>query len=111
MGDAAGSGLPGLLVIGAPKAGTTTLARWWDAHPQGFTAPEKEVGFFWPNAARGLDWYRSRFAAAHPGQVLCDASPGYMYFDDALDRIRDWLPDPRLVLVLREPVSRIRSHW
>jgi hypothetical protein len=103
--------LPGLLLLGAPKCGTTTLAAWWDAHPQGFTAPEKEVGFFTVEWERGLDWYRSRFAAAEPGQVGCDASPGYLYDERALDRIAQVLPDARLVVVLREPVSRVWSHW
>lgn len=103
--------LPGLLLLGAPKCGTSTLAAWWHAHPQGYTAPRKEVGFFWPDFDRGLDWYRQEFAGAAPGQVTCDASPGYMYFDSALDNIRATLPDARLALVLREPVSRVWSHW
>jgi hypothetical protein len=103
--------LPGLLLLGAPKSGTTTLAGWWDEHPQGFTAPEKEVGFFTVEWFRGLEWYRSRFAGAAPGQVACDASPGYMYDPRALDRIAEVLPDARLAVVLREPVSRVWSHW
>jgi hypothetical protein len=103
--------LPGLLLLGAPKCGTSTLAAWWDAHPQGYTARRKEVGFFTVEWERGLDWYRQQFAGAQPGQVTCDASPGYMYFDEALDRIKADLPDARLALVLREPVSRVWSHW
>jgi hypothetical protein len=103
--------LPGLLLLGAPKCGTTTLAAWWDQQPAGFTAPEKEVGFFTVEWDRGLGWYRSRFSGASPGQVTCDASPGYLYDDQALDRIADVLPDARLAVVLREPVSRVWSHW
>lgn len=103
--------LPGLLLLGAPKCGTTTLAAWWDEHPLGYTAPEKEVGFFTAEWYRGLDWYRSRFAGAQPGQVTCDASPGYMYDGHALDRIADVLPDARLAVILREPVARVWSHW
>ncbi|MDP9181934.1 MAG: sulfotransferase, partial [Actinomycetota bacterium] len=103
--------LPGLLVLGAPKCGTSTLAAWWDAHPQGYTAPGKEVGFFTPYWSRGLDWYRDQFAGAAPGQVTCDASPGYLYSPEALDRIAQVLPDARLAVVLREPVSRVWSHW
>ena len=103
--------LPGLLLLGAPKCGTTTLAAWWDQHPQGFTAPEKEVGFFTVEWDRGLDWYRSRFADAQPGQVTCDASPGYLYDVPALDRIAATLPDARLAVILREPVARVWSHW
>jgi hypothetical protein len=103
--------LPGLLLLGAPKAGTSTLAAWWDAHPQGYTARRKEVGFFTVEWERGPDWYREQFADARPGQVTCDASPGYMYDTTALDRIKDVLPEARLAMVLREPVSRVWSHW
>ena len=103
--------LPSLLVLGAPKAGTTSLAAWWDHHPQGYTAPEKEVGFFTVHFDRGLPWYRSRFAAAGPDQHGCDASPGYLYDDTALDRIATTILDARLLVVLREPVSRVWSHW
>lgn len=105
------SHLPGLLLLGAPKSGTTTLARWWDEQPKGYTAPAKEVGFFTVEWHRGLDWYAGNFAGAEPGQVTCDASPGYMYEPRALDRIAQVLPAARLAVVLREPVSRIWSHW
>lgn len=103
--------LPGLLLVGAPKSGTTTLAAWWDEHPQGFTAPGKEVGFFTVEWARGLDWYAEQFAGARAGQVTCDASPGYMYDEVALGRIAQVLPAARVALILREPVSRVWSHW
>lgn len=103
--------VPGLLLLGAPKSGTTTLAAWWDQQPRGFTAPEKEVGFFTVEWERGLDWYRSRFAAAGPHHITCDASPGYMYEAEALDRIAHTLPDARLAVVLRNPVERAWSHW
>jgi hypothetical protein len=103
--------LPGLVLLGAPKCGTTTLSAWWDQQPQGFTAPEKEVGFFTVEWERGLPWYASRFAGAAPGQVTCDASPGYLYDDVALDRIAATLPDARLAVILREPTSRVWSHW
>ena len=103
--------LPGLLLVGAPKSGTTTLAAWWDQQPQGYTAPAKEVGFFTAEWHRGIDWYAEQFAGARPGQVTCDASPGYMYDETALARIAGVLPEARVAVVLREPVSRAWSHW
>lgn len=103
--------LPGFLILGAPKAGTTTLAAWWDQHPQGYTAPEKEVEFYSSHYDRGLDWYAGRFAGAQPGQIGCDGSPHYLYDDASLDRIAATLPEVRLLVVLREPVARAWSHW
>lgn len=108
---AANPQLPGLLLLGAPKCGTTTLASWWDQQPLGYTAPGKEVGFFTVEWDRGLQWYRDCFSGAAPGQVTCDASPGYMYEARALDRIAQVLPEARLAVVLRDPVARVWSHW
>lgn len=105
------SDLPGLLLLGAPKCGTTTLAQWWHEQPRGFTAPEKEVGFFTVEWWRGVDWYRGRFTGLTGDQVGCDASPGYLYEPRALDRIAQLLPSARLAVVLREPVARVWSHW
>lgn len=69
------------------------------------------MGFFTVEWERGLPWYLSRFAAAGPGQVTCDASPGYMYEPAALDRIAEVLPHARVAVVLRDPVQRVWSHW
>lgn len=103
--------LPTFLIIGAPKAGTTSLASYLDAHPDVFVAEEKEVHFFDRQFHRGLGWYGGRFAAAGATPALGDASPTYMYSDGALDRIAETLPDARLVAVLRNPVDRAYSHY
>ncbi|HEX4868675.1 MAG TPA: sulfotransferase [Acidimicrobiales bacterium] len=103
--------LPRLLIIGAPKAGTTTLAAWWDLHPLGFTAPDKEVQYFNVYHERGQAWYRRQFRGMGSAQVGCDASPGYLYVPHALTRIRREIPEARLVAVLREPATRVWSHW
>jgi hypothetical protein len=103
--------LPSLLVLGAPKAGTTTLAAWWAAHPRGFVPPEKEVRYFNEHHERGQAWYRSRFAGMGDDQVGCDATPVYLYAAHALDRIAEEVPGARLVVLLREPVARMWSQW
>lgn len=103
--------LPGALVLGAPKAGTTTLARWLEAHPGAHLAPEKEVSYFDLHHRRGEAWYRSRFAGARPGQVGVEATPAYLYVPAALDRAAALLPDARLVVLLREPADRVWSHY
>lgn len=103
--------LPSGLVLGAPKAGTTTLARWLEAHPGVHLAPEKEVSYFDLHHERGVDWYRSRFAGATTGQVGVEATPAYLYVPAALDRAAALLPDARLVVLLREPADRVWSHY
>lgn len=102
--------LPDWLILGAPKAGTTTLADWLRQHPDAFVSADKEPGFFDAAFDRGLAWYASHFVDAGVHQQVGEATPAYLYYDDALDRIATTLPDVRLAVILREPVSRAWSH-
>ena len=107
---------PNFLVIGAHKAGTTTLFAHLDAHPQVFVPAQKEVHFFcdleW---SRGVGWYESLFAGAGGAAAVGEASPGYSWwpvFDHVPARIASTLgPDVRLVYILRHPVERLISHY
>lgn len=108
--------LPSFLVIGAMKAGTSSLHRYLAAHPQVFMSTPKELNFFVAerNWTRGLDWYRSHFVNAPADAVAGESSPSYsMYplFDGVPQRIAEVLPGARLVYVLRDPIERIRSHY
>lgn len=107
----AGGRLPDFVIVGAPKAGTTSLARWLGEHPGAFIAPEKEVRYFNLHHDRGQDWYRSRFAEARPGQLAGEATPGYLYDDAALQRIQAEVPDATLLVLLRDPVARAWSQY
>lgn len=112
MTGPAGAGpFPTFLIIGAPKAGTTSLAAYLAEHPDVFIAPEKEVHFFNRNFDKGTDWYRSRFADARGQKAIGEASPTYMYLPHALDRIAETLPDVRLIAILRNPIDRAYSHY
>lgn len=103
--------LPNFLLIGAPKAGTSALAAYLEAHPEVFMAPEKEIHFFDEHYARGLDWYESRFAGVRGERAVGEATPTYMYLDDALSRMTEHLPEVRLLVLLRNPVDRAYSHY
>ena len=102
---------PDVLVVGAQKSGTTTVHAWLRDYPQVFTATPKELHYFDLHQDRGPDWYRGRFAGVGPTQLAAEATPSYMYFEDAVRRIAQDLPDARLVVVLRDPVSRAYSHY
>ena len=71
--------LPNFLVIGAMKAGTTSLFHYLRDHPQVFLPEEKELYFFTEedNWHRGLEWYRSRFRGAGDAKAVGEASVGY----------------------------------
>lgn len=103
--------LPNFLIIGAPKAGSSTLAAYLAVHPHVFVAPEKEVHFFDDNFHRGLDWYRGRFAEVRGELAIGDATPTYMYSDEAIERMARLLPNAKLIVILRNPVERAYSHY
>ncbi len=127
----------GFLVIGAQKAGTTSLFEYMRRHPQIHMPAEKEISFFSRRYERGYGWYRSAVCGGAAEQAICgEVSVGYMggtpyadiarnesetasaaaAVDDAIERvipgrIRSTLPDVRLICVLRDPVERAYSHY
>lgn len=103
--------LPTFLVIGASKAGTTSLHFYLATHPEVFMSSEKEVHFFDDRYAEGIDWYRRNFAGARDAKAVGETSPTYMHRRDAMERIAAVLPGARLVAVLRHPVDRAWSHY
>src|SRR5688572_14326389 len=109
--QAAGARLPDFLIVGAMRSGTTSLHKYLQAHPDVFVASGKEVHFFDRRYGRGLDWYRSRFAGVTTERVVGEATPAYMYDENAIARIAHDLPDARLIVVLRNPVDRAYSHY
>src|SRR5437762_2920456 len=102
-------GLPNFLIIGAPRSATTSTALYLSQHPEVHIAPQKEVNFFDLEFHRGLDWYRAQFDRVEDGQVVGEASPNYMFSEDAVQRMAALLPDAKLIAILREPVSRAYS--
>lgn len=103
--------LPNFLIIGAMRSGTTSLARYLDAHPEVFMAPTKEVRYFDRHHDEGLDWYRAHFAGAAGAPMVGEATQTYLYDREAMERMAGAVPDARLVAVLRDPVDRAYSHY
>jgi hypothetical protein len=106
----AGLRLPDFLVLGVPKAGTTTLARWLADHPGCFVPPEKELDFFNLEWHTGLDAYAARFTGAPTNVLIGEATPGYLLDPGWIGRIAVTLPDARFVVILREPIARAFSN-
>lgn len=105
--------LPSFVIIGAMKSGTSTIATMLDSHPDAYLVPNKEVYFFDRDDfyARGVDWYRERFEGASGQRAVGEASPSYLFFPKAVERMAAVIPDAKLVAILREPVSRAYSHY
>lgn len=108
--------LPNFLVIGAMKAGTSSLYRYLRDHPQVFMPEPKELNFFVAerNWRLGRRWYEERFEGAESALAVGEASPSYSMhptFRDVPKRIADVIPDVRLIYVLRHPIDRMLSHY
>ncbi|MGH7443782.1 MAG: sulfotransferase family protein [Longimicrobiales bacterium] len=105
--------LPNFLIIGAQRSGTTTLHRVVGLHPEVFTTPRKELYFFSGSKfKRGAAWYERQFRDWDGEAAVGESSPDYMLSNVAAGRIRELLPDARLILILRNPVERVYSaYW
>ena len=105
-----------LLVVGAQRCGTTYLHDQLAAHPQIAMArpqrPEPKVFLSDELAGRGRDWYvRTYFAHARDEVLLGEKSTSYLEYPEAAARAAAVLGDPLVVVQLRDPVARARSHW
>lgn len=106
------------LIIGAAKAGTTSLYNNIKDHPEIAVPLAKEVPFFNHKQLydKGLDWYLKQwFSSAPPDAKLGTVTPQYMYNRDAsveetAKRIKKALPNVKIVAMLRHPISRAFSH-
>jgi hypothetical protein len=116
--------LPTFLIIGAAKAGTTSLWKYCDEHPQVFMSRVKECNFFsfgdpeieTPGrpprfAVRTLDEYRHLFDDVRDEVAIGEASPEYLRSPQAPGRIEALLPGVKIVASLREPASRAYSGY
>lgn len=102
---------PDFLIIGAQKAGTTSLYNCLKQHPEVSAANTKEVHYFSRFYARGLNWYLQQFPEREDGQLSGEASPFYFLHPQSARRIAETFPRIKLVLILRDPVERAISHY
>jgi len=113
--------LPEVLLIGAQKAGTSSLYAAICQHPQFVPPSRQEVHYFdgglrpqVDQFARGEPWYRAHFprtARLRPGDKTLECSPLYLFSPLAPERIRALLPSVRLIALLRDPTERAISHY
>ena len=120
--SAQGRRAPDFFIVGHPKCGTTALFEMLRRRPQIYMPEVKETWFFAselrrtppgrrPSKARAstLEQYLSLFAGARPDQRVGEATPSYLRSYAAARRIADVQPAARIVAILREPASFLRS--
>ncbi len=103
--------LPGAVILGAQKCGTSSLHNYLTQHP-GVIAPlRKEVHYFDVNYGRGEAWYRGHFGRLGEPGLNLDSSPYYLFHPAVPRRMHELLPDARLIVLLRDPARRAYSHY
>jgi len=110
----ASSSLPDFLIIGAQKAGTTALKDSLAMHlavymAKGSIGLGDEIHFFSNQWTRGVDWYRQHFM--HPEKLQGEKSPSYLRRVICHRRMHEIVPRAKLLVLLRNPVSRAYSQW
>lgn len=113
--------LPTFFIIGATKAGTTSLSKYLGLHPQIHMAPWKEPHFF-VQPGDGLLTISHRIATLKEYERLFEsalgvrgeASTSYSHYPargGVAERIREHVPDARFVYLVRDPIDRVVSHY
>ncbi|MBZ0180746.1 MAG: sulfotransferase domain-containing protein [Melioribacteraceae bacterium] len=104
---------PTFLIVGAQKAGTTSMDFYLREHPDIFLYPKKEIHFFDNDEryALGRNWYEKQFIKRKNEKAIGECSPLYMYLKNVPKRIFDMFPEIKLIFMLRNPVNRALSHY
>ena len=122
----AARGFPDFLVIGTKRGGTTSMIKYLRRHPAILpmwpgVENAKKTFYFDENYHRGDQWYRSHFPSnlqrrrveKHVGvrPQTGEAAPYYMFHPLVVDRVAETMPQVKVLVLLRNPVDRIWSHY
>ncbi|EDX07730.1 GD11407 [Drosophila simulans] len=104
--------LPQALIIGVRKCGTRALLEMLYLHPR-IQKAGGEVHFFDrdENYLKGLEWYRKKMPHSFRGQITIEKSPSYFVSPEVLERVRAMNVSIKLLLIVREPVTRAISDY
>ena len=103
--------LPDFLIVGAQKAGTTSLHDYLCQHSRVVPPATKEVNYFDLEFHRGTNWYRAHFQRTGSAPTLTgEATPYYLFHPLVPQRVAGVLPACRLIVILRNPIDRAFSH-
>jgi len=112
---------PNLFIVGAPKAGTTFLYEKLKSHPELFFPKIKELNYFSFDELMSLSYYKDykikdvkkylNFYKKNTSQkYLIDPSVSYFSFSNVPNKIHDFNPNSKIVIILRNPIKRAFSH-
>ena len=109
-------------IVGAPKAGTTSLYHYLNEHPQVEMSSHKEPDYFsdkriheqgmyyGKNRVNTLDKYESLFVQKE-SVVYGEGSVSYLFYDNVAEDISKYNPKAKIIIMLRNPIERAFSHY
>ena len=110
--------MPNFLIIGAMKSGTTALYYYLEQHPEIYMSPVKEPNFFSSqeqenaaDAVTNIGTYQDLFRGGSGKKALGEASHSYLYEPRAAAEIKRYVPEAKLIAILRNPIDRAYSHF
>lgn len=114
---------PNFFIVGAPKAGTTSLYYYLKRHPDVFMSSIKEPNFFSydetvkqnlyhkEKGVANLQDYKKLFADCNGHKAIGEASVSYLFYPSVPEKLRAMVPGARIIMSLRNPVERAYSHY
>lgn len=116
--------MPNFLLIGANKAGTTSLHNYLKQHPEIYMSRIKEPSFFslegktvdrsqrnYESVINNLEDYQALFKKASSHKAIGESSTSYLCNPEAPGRIKKYIPNVKLIAILRNPVDRAYSNY
>lgn len=109
--------LPNFIIAGVNKAGTTSVFQYLNGHPQVCSSRDKETGYFLPfrygKPAEPIEKYTEQFQDYKNEKIIMEATPGYFFggFPLAKAIYNTSQKNCKVLIVLREPVSRLVSFY
>lgn len=120
--------LPKFLCVGGAKCGTTSLYEYLKQHPEIFLPAQKELHFFsYPELSQNTNGpgmkhvlkdlikdkggYYKQYRTSDKNKVSGDISPSYLIYPKSIERIKKMLGDPKIIIMLRNPVERVYSQY
>ena len=103
--------LPNTILLTVPKTGSTSLYNAFKQHKDICVPLSKETWYFTNNSSKDIDWYADQFNHRKNEKIICDFVSTHIYSPGFAKKLKNTLPSAKIILLLRDPVSRCVSHY
>jgi len=102
---------PDFLIIGTQKGGTSSLHHLLSQHSDISFPKKKELHYFSKYYSFGQYWYHTFFPFKMSNKITGEATPNYLYYTAAAERVYRYNKDMKLIVLLRDPIQRAVSQY